>query len=538
MIVRGVEDLEEIGRGGTAVVYRGRQVAFGRTVAVKVLDLPPSRDTDRERFRRECQAIGSLSGHPNIVTVYDEGVLDDGRPYLVMEDLPHSLADQVAANGPLPWKDACEVGLAMADALDSAHQAGVLHRDVKPENILISRKGIPKLSDFGLAQVSGGFESRTSTVRASVAHAAPELIDGQQVTAAADVYSLASTIYQLVLGNPPFVRDQAENLVAIIGRVLRDEPPGLAATGIPATVEAVLRSGMQKAPADRPSSMMVFAQQLREALGLPGAAASITAPVGAAGVQAGTAAASTLAIDPRSMPVGTPEVPATRTGRRVGAMVGIAAAVVLGLVVGLVFATRGSESDAASTTLTAPDSTTATTDSSATTSSTTSTSSTSTTSTTTTSTTSTTTSTTGTGPAVVTPTPAPNTGGTTPNTTATTATTAPTTSPPSFQVTGGGAVLNVADGQSGKPASVYVTWTGYPGSVYPCPVATLISGIDEFGNPNGVLGTNSGCAQSTSAGGATFNFDLLGNTPGASTWRVTFNGGLSGSIIVTVNVTG
>ncbi len=176
--MRGIDDLQEIGRGGTAIVYRGTQSAFGRTVAVKVLDLAVGKDIDRERFRRECRAIGSLSGHPNIVSVYDEGVLDDGRPYIVMEDLTHSLADQLADRGALDWQSAIAIAIALAGALRSAHDSGVLHRDVKPENILISRHGVPKLSDFGLAQVSGGFESRTSTVRASVAHAAPELIDG------------------------------------------------------------------------------------------------------------------------------------------------------------------------------------------------------------------------------------------------------------------------------------------------------------------------------------------------------------------------
>ncbi|HRB02219.1 MAG TPA: serine/threonine-protein kinase, partial [Ilumatobacteraceae bacterium] len=155
--VRGVTDLVEVGRGGTSVVYRGTQTNFGRTVAVKVFDLTLQRDSDRERFRRECQAIGSLSGHPNIVTVFDEGVLDDGRPYLVMEYLPTTLADELTRRGNFTWQQAAEVTLTIAEALGAAHRAGILHRDVKPENVLLTSSGVPKLGDFGLAQVEGGF---------------------------------------------------------------------------------------------------------------------------------------------------------------------------------------------------------------------------------------------------------------------------------------------------------------------------------------------------------------------------------------------
>jgi serine/threonine protein kinase len=263
--IPGVVDLVEIGRGGSATVYSGTQAAFGRTVAVKVLTTRITDAGQQERFERECRSIGALS-HPNIVTVFSAGVTDDDYPYLVMEHLPSSLADRLQVDLRIPWREAVDIGVALAGAVAAAHQAGVLHRDIKPENVMVGRNGTPKLTDFGLARLVGGFESETHTVRASLTHAAPESIEGKAVSPATDVYSLASTIHHLIAGSPPFIRPDDESLVAIMGRILRQPPPSLAAYGVPPALDATLGRTMSKDPADRPQSVDEFVAALDAAI--------------------------------------------------------------------------------------------------------------------------------------------------------------------------------------------------------------------------------------------------------------------------------
>ncbi len=175
----GFEDFVEIGRGGFGVVYRAHQPALNRYVAIKFLAASLS-STGRERLSREALAMGALSGHPNIVAVVDVGIPVEGTPYLIMPYLARgSLADTMAASGPQPWPEVVRIGVKLAGALESAHRLGILHRDVKPGNILVSDFGEPQLADFGLARVSGGFETTSRHITASVAHAAPEILEGR-----------------------------------------------------------------------------------------------------------------------------------------------------------------------------------------------------------------------------------------------------------------------------------------------------------------------------------------------------------------------
>ena len=209
--INGYADLTVIGQGGFAVVYRATQSALNRSVALKVLSglVDP---VAISRFERECATIGSLSGHPHVVSVYDAGTTVEGSPYLAMEYLPRgSLADRVQARGPLPTAEILSVGVQLCDALEAAHQAGVLHRDIKPENVLVDMAGQCKLADFGVAAVVEGVDSRDTapgTLLGTVLHLAPEVLEGGRATVTSDVYSLGSTLATLALGKAPFARDR------------------------------------------------------------------------------------------------------------------------------------------------------------------------------------------------------------------------------------------------------------------------------------------------------------------------------------------
>lgn len=226
----GFEDAVEAGWGGFAVVYRARQVNFERQVAIKVLNVRPGADVG-EAFRRECEAIGSLSGHPNIVTVHGVGETPDGRPFIVMEYLHGgSLGDLVRARGPLPWREAAAIGVELAGALESAHRAGLLHRDVKPENVLVSRFGRPKLGDFGIARLHGALDPGSGGLAGSLRHLAPEVLAGGPPSVASDVYSLGSTLFTVLAGRPPPVADlRPEGVPDSVCRVVEqalDPDPG------------------------------------------------------------------------------------------------------------------------------------------------------------------------------------------------------------------------------------------------------------------------------------------------------------------------
>ena len=246
--IEGYEDAAVVGRGGYAVVYRARQRSFNRTVAVKVLSVVDLDEAAKRRFDRERAAIGALSGHPNIVTVYDSGFTGAGVPYLAMEYLARgSLADQLSQSGPRRWQDVLALGVRLAGALETAHRMGVLHRDIKPENVLMSNFGEPKLADFGIAHVVGGPETRSGSIELSVLHAPPEVVDGKTASNASDVYGLASTLFTLVHGRPPFFHEDDESLIPLLLRIataplpeLSDAPPSIRAS---ATCSARSSSG-------------------------------------------------------------------------------------------------------------------------------------------------------------------------------------------------------------------------------------------------------------------------------------------------------
>ncbi|MEJ2578548.1 MAG: serine/threonine-protein kinase, partial [Kineosporiaceae bacterium] len=169
-----------LGRGGFATVYRAHQLSLGRDVAIKVLTADLATDSDRRRFDREREALARLSPHPHVVDVFDAGITPERRPYLVMRLYPGgSLADRLAERGHLPVDEVVEVITRLAAALDAAHEIGTLHRDVKPQNVLITETGDPVLADFGIAGLvdPDPEPSHASTAFFSLAHVAPEILD-------------------------------------------------------------------------------------------------------------------------------------------------------------------------------------------------------------------------------------------------------------------------------------------------------------------------------------------------------------------------
>jgi serine/threonine-protein kinase PknK len=261
----GYSEPIEIGRGGMGVVFRAQQVEFSRTVAIKVLPRFQN-DAARIRFERERHAIGPVSNHPHIVTVYGSGFTSDASPYIAMEYMPGGSLAEAIRRQPMSWRDAVSIGIKLCDALETAHGAGILHRDVKPENILISAYGQPKLADFGIARVQDGHETRTSTLTFSIAYAPPEAFDGKRLTTSADVYALASTVFALIAGGPPFVKPSDESIVSIIARVASAPVPDLRPLGVPHQLAIAIETAMVKDPLQRTQTADAFRTALQGAV--------------------------------------------------------------------------------------------------------------------------------------------------------------------------------------------------------------------------------------------------------------------------------
>jgi hypothetical protein len=272
--IPGYEVERELGRGGFAVVYRAEQPKLRRTVALKVLtNVDPSDEEAKRRFEAECQAIGSLSWHPHVVTVYDAGATEEGLPFLAMEHLPSgSLQAKLGDHGKAPWEEVLRVAVQMCDALGAAHQAGILHRDIKPANVLTSRIGDYKLADFGIARFGDSQRTATGVITGTVAYTAPEVLRGARASSASDIYALGAMLCAVASGRTPFVKDVDESVVAIMYRVNTDDPPSLAEHDVPDDLALLIHTLMDKDPEKRPASAVEvaqWAQAIQEAHGLP-----------------------------------------------------------------------------------------------------------------------------------------------------------------------------------------------------------------------------------------------------------------------------
>ena len=277
--------LRRVATGGMATVYAAADEVLGREVAVKVL--APSYGADdgaRERFTREARAAARVSDHPNVVTIFDiaETAGDPPVAFIVMELLTGgTVSDRLKAGEPIPHAVALRWLEQIAAALDAAHAAGMVHRDVKPANLLLDAGGALKVADFGIATIAAEAPlTATGQVVGTAAYFSPEQALGKPATAASDRYALAVVAFELLTGSRPF----PPGTPAVQAMAHVDAEPPAASTiapGLPTAVDAVLARGLAKDPADRPASAAGLVQALGAALG-PTAATGVAHPAAAA----------------------------------------------------------------------------------------------------------------------------------------------------------------------------------------------------------------------------------------------------------------
>src|SRR5437870_5307594 len=261
-------ELEElVGSGGMSSVFKARDRLLDRNVALKILHEHHLEDAEYvERFRREARAVAQLS-HPNIVTVIDR-VEADGRQFIVFEYVDgENLKELLEREGPLPVAEALELALGIARALSFAHERGLVHRDVKPQNVLLNGDGLPKVTDFGIARsldVQKGV-TQTGTVLGTSNYIAPEQASGNHVDQHSDVYSLGVVLYEMLSGQLPFPGD---SFVAVALKHVNELPPSVLDVrgDIPLRVAEAVDRALEKDPERRFPTMDAFAAELETCL--------------------------------------------------------------------------------------------------------------------------------------------------------------------------------------------------------------------------------------------------------------------------------
>jgi eukaryotic-like serine/threonine-protein kinase len=249
-----------LGAGGMGEVYRARDKRLGRHVAVKVLSATFAGDRDRlRRFEREARAVAALN-HPNILAIHDVGTQPDAAPYLVSELLEGESLRQRLQKGPLSARKAIDYGIQIAQGLSAAHDKGIAHRDLKPENLFLTKDGLVKILDFGVAtlpEVADGAETvearaatMPGTVLGTVGYMSPEQVRGDAADHRSDVFSLGAVLYEMFTGRRAFIRPSA---VETMNAILKEEPPALPsdAEQVPSGVQRILDHCLEKEPEQR-----------------------------------------------------------------------------------------------------------------------------------------------------------------------------------------------------------------------------------------------------------------------------------------------
>jgi len=260
--------LEQLGEGGMAIVYKAYDTRLERDVAVKIIRTEKltleSMGKTLKRFEREAKALAKLT-HPNIVPITDYGEHED-KPYLVMPHLPGGTLKQLLKGKPMPWEDAVRLLIPIARALHYAHQQGIIHRDVKPSNILITQSGEPMLTDFGIAKILLANEETADLTGTGMGvgtpeYMSPEQFQGKGVDARADIYSLGVVLYEMVTGRKPY---QADTPAAVLIKQATDplpRPKGFI-HDLPDSVERILLKALSKGADDRYQQMSEFSSAL------------------------------------------------------------------------------------------------------------------------------------------------------------------------------------------------------------------------------------------------------------------------------------
>ena len=249
-----------LGRGGMAAVYLAHDEELGREVAVKVLQNLAGDGETRERFVNEARLAAGLA-HPNVVSVFDTGE-HDGAPYIVMEYVEGaSLAELIARRGRLPPGEVVPLGLQACAGLQHAHDHGLIHRDVKPHNLLVRADGTLKVTDFGIAVSMDATRITThGTILGTAAYLAPEQVAGEELSGTVDVYGLGAVLYEALTGRPPL---EVSSLAELGSVVTRDpEPVRRSAPDVPTALESAVMHALERRPEARPASPAELADEL------------------------------------------------------------------------------------------------------------------------------------------------------------------------------------------------------------------------------------------------------------------------------------
>ncbi|GAB6902282.1 serine/threonine-protein kinase [Kineosporia succinea] len=276
----GVTHMTAVASGGFSRIYKAFQPALSRTVAIKIVTSDGLDPRMRERFSREMGMTGMLGEHPHIVDVYHHGLTRSGEPFLMMRWYEGgSLADGLRESGPMPTAVLLPFAVKVTSALAYVHRHQLLHRDIKPGNILLTALNEPVLADFGIAVDAR--QAGTATVAWTPVHAAPEVMAYEEPTPRADIWSLGSTLYAALAGRPPYPVDPGNTLASIQQR-FRGAPPPFVRNDVPSSLTDLLAASLASRPEDRPDSLEFVArlQEVERELGLPTTTAPgvITAP--------------------------------------------------------------------------------------------------------------------------------------------------------------------------------------------------------------------------------------------------------------------
>jgi TolB-like protein/Flp pilus assembly protein TadD/predicted Ser/Thr protein kinase len=257
--------LERIGAGGMGEVWRARDANLDRDVAVKLLTIAGGADDTRERFRREAHVLSRLS-HPGVATIFDFDT-QDGTDFLVMEYVPGGSLETRLEAGPLSLDDVTRFGAVVADALHSAHERGILHRDLKPGNVVLTEAGQPKILDFGIAALMGADPNavkltQTGMIVGSLPYMAPEQLTDDPADARTDIYALGVLLFEMAAGRRPFLKARPE---ALMFEIFSTAAPSLQSIrpDIPAALDQLVEACLRKEPGQRPASAAQVAESLR-----------------------------------------------------------------------------------------------------------------------------------------------------------------------------------------------------------------------------------------------------------------------------------